>query len=74
MALLAGSPAIGAGDNAAATAALTAAGLPSTDQRGTGFSRIVNGTVDIGAYEVQTTQATTTTLSPITSPINVGRA
>jgi hypothetical protein len=43
-ALLVGSPAIDAGDNTAA-AALT------TDQRGTGFPRIVNSTVDIGAFE-----------------------
>lgn len=41
-ALLAGSPAINAGDNA---------GAPATDQRG--FTRIVGGTVDIGSYEVQ---------------------
>ena len=44
MALLPGSPAIDAGSNAAATA---------TDQRG--FQRIVNGTIDIGAFEVQVT-------------------
>ena len=46
MALLPGSPAIDAGSNA-----LIAAGV-TTDQRG--LPRIVNGTVDIGAYEVQT--------------------
>jgi hypothetical protein len=40
MALLRGSPAIDAGDNANA---------PATDQRG--FARIVNGTIDIGAFE-----------------------
>ncbi|MBK8022880.1 MAG: hypothetical protein IPK19_15975 [Chloroflexi bacterium] len=48
-ALLPGSPAINAGTNAKAVdqngAALT------TDQRGTGFPRINNTTVDIGAYE-----------------------
>ncbi|MDX6531732.1 MAG: hypothetical protein QOH41_4022 [Blastocatellia bacterium] len=48
--LLPGSPAINAGSNALAidqsNAALT------TDQRGTGFNRIVNSTVDIGAVEV----------------------
>ena len=43
--LLPGSPAIDAGDNA-----LVPSGV-ATDQRG--FSRIVNGTVDIGAFEVQ---------------------
>lgn len=48
-ALLAGSAAINAGDNTAATDA----GL-TNDQRGTSSSRIINGTVDIGAFEVQT--------------------
>src|SRR2546421_2318776 len=43
MALLPGSPALNAGNNA------LAAGL--TDQRGSGFNRIVNTTVDIGAFE-----------------------
>jgi hypothetical protein len=43
-ALLPGSPAIDAGDNSNA---------PTWDQRGPGFPRIVNGTVDVGAYEVQ---------------------
>ena len=42
MALLAGSPAINAGDNANAGA---------YDQRGAGFPRIVGGTIDIGAFE-----------------------
>ena len=41
-ALLAGSPAIDSGDNDTA---------PSTDQRGAGFPRIVQGTIDIGAFE-----------------------
>ena len=45
MALLPGSPAIDAGDNALIPAGVT------TDQRGSGFPRIVNGTVDIGAFE-----------------------
>jgi predicted outer membrane repeat protein len=43
-ALLAGSLAIEAGSNAA-TAGLT------TDQRGPGYARVINGIVDIGAYE-----------------------
>jgi hypothetical protein len=43
-ALLPGSPAIDAGDNTNA---------PAWDQRGPGFPRIVNGTIDIGAFEVQ---------------------
>jgi len=43
-ALQPGSPALDAGDNSLLT------GL-TTDQRGSGFPRIVNGTVDIGAFE-----------------------
>ncbi len=44
------SPALNAGDNT---------GAPQWDQRGPGFPRIVNGTVDIGAFEVQATGAPT---------------
>jgi hypothetical protein len=55
MALQSGSPAIDAGSNALAVDnngnALT------TDQRGTGYPRIYNGTVDIGAYEVEQTSS-----------------
>src|SRR5262249_18212577 len=47
MALLPGSPAIDSGDNTDA---------PEWDQRGPGYSRIVNGTIDRGAFEVQATQ------------------
>ena len=50
MALLPGSPAIDTGDNAA-IANPPFSGPPFTDQRGTGFARIANGTVDIGAFE-----------------------
>jgi hypothetical protein len=46
MAPACGSPAIDAGDPNFQGPALT-------DQRGTGYSRVVNGIVDIGAYEVQ---------------------
>jgi hypothetical protein len=46
MALLPGSPAIDSGDNANA---------PEWDQRGPGYPRIVNGTIDRGAFEVQKT-------------------
>ncbi len=46
MALLPGSPAIDAGDNTDA---------PDFDQRGPGFPRIVNGTINIGAFEVEAT-------------------
>ncbi len=57
-ALLPGSPAINAGSNANLPAdtfdldgdSNTAEPLP-VDQRGVGFSRVVNGTVDIGAFE-----------------------
>jgi hypothetical protein len=44
MAVLPGSPAIDAGDNT---------GAPEWDQRGPGYPRIVNGIIDIGAFEVQ---------------------
>jgi hypothetical protein len=44
MALLPGSPAIDAGDNTDA---------PDWDQRGPGYPRIVNGIIDIGAFEYQ---------------------
>jgi hypothetical protein len=42
-ALLVGSPAINAGNNSFTTGA--------TDQRGTGYARVVSGAVDIGAFE-----------------------
>jgi hypothetical protein len=48
IALLPGSPAIDAGDNTNA---------PDWDQRGPGYPRIVSGTIDIGAFEVQNTNA-----------------
>ena len=51
-ALLTGSPAINAGNNAKAVDAFGAA--LTTDQRGAGFARITNTTVDIGAYEAVT--------------------
>ena len=50
IALVTGSPAIDAGNNALAVDPTTGQPL-TTDQRG--FPRIANGTVDIGAYEVQ---------------------
>jgi hypothetical protein len=42
MALLPGRPAIDAGDNT---------GAPDCVQRGPGYPRIVNGVIDIGAFE-----------------------
>ena len=52
LALLAGSPAIGAG-NASAT-------VPATDQRG--LPRVVNGSLDIGAFQTQPPTLAFTTL------------
>jgi hypothetical protein len=54
MALLPGSPAVGAGDPTDA---------PQFDQRGPGFARIVNGMIDIGAFEVQQAVVPTVTCS-----------
>jgi hypothetical protein len=48
---LAGSPAINAGSNGVLDVAFLA-NPPAFDQRGSGFPRIVQGTVDIGAVEV----------------------
>jgi CSLREA domain-containing protein len=62
-ALLAGSPALDAGNNAL-VANPPFNGPPFTDQRGTGFARIVDGpdadttdTIDIGAFEAQVSVA-----------------
>jgi hypothetical protein len=56
-ALLAGSIAINAGDDALA---VDPGGNPlPTDQRGAGYPRIVGGTVDMGAYELQEPSAIT---------------
>lgn len=65
IALGSGSIAINAGNNAAA------AGL-TTDQRGRGFPRIVNGRVDIGAFEVRGRRSGTClgpSKSTVTSPL-----
>jgi hypothetical protein len=57
LALVAYSPAINTGDNAVTSSSTLLASLGisplSTDQRGSGFARKVDGTVDIGAYEFQ---------------------
>ena len=50
MALLPGSPALDAGDPNYLT---DTANPAAYDQRGTGFSRVVNGRIDIGAFEAQ---------------------
>ncbi len=66
IALLTGSPAIDAGSNADASG--------TTDQRG--LTRIVNGRVDIGAFEVQsmtgTTTSTSTSLTAMPNPVVSG--
>jgi hypothetical protein len=80
-ALLAGSPALDAGDNAAAAA------IPlTTDQRGAGFGRTLDAadadttqTVDIGAFEADPsvediTDKSTDEDTPIVVPFNVGDA
>jgi hypothetical protein len=61
MALQAGSPAIGVG-----SVALIPAGV-TTDQRGTGFARVVGGKVDIGAFQSQPAAAVVTTPTPMLS-------
>ncbi len=62
VALLPGSPAVGKG---------ITTGAPTTDERG--FPRIVNGRIDVGAFEVQPA-ATTTTLTSSLNPAPVGQA
>lgn len=52
-ALLANSPALNSGDNALAVDPTDGNAALATDQRGTGFTRIVGGTVDMGAFEEQ---------------------
>jgi hypothetical protein len=61
-ALLPGSPAIDAGDNTNA---------PMWDQRGAPFRRIVNGTIDIGAFEVQARAHGRPTGQPLPNPVPV---
>ncbi len=65
MALLDGSAAIDTGDPLFTTP-------PDFDQRGTGFSRLINCVVDIGAYEVQTLPETETLDSVTDIPDNTG--
>ncbi len=58
-ALVAGSPAINAGDNALAVDAMS--NPLTTDQRGTGFPRVLGAAVDIGAVEAVTSPSATIT-------------
>jgi|GEM_PF-2219850 len=62
MALLAGSPAIDAGSNALAMDA--GGNALTTDQRDTGFARVNNGTVDIGAFESAPPVVVVTVVTP----------
>ena len=55
LALLSDGPATDAGSNILIPIDPNTSTAFTTDQRGTGFDRIVNGTVDIGAFEVQPT-------------------
>jgi len=59
--LLAGSPAVDAGDPSFTPP-------PDYDQRGSGFQRVVNGRVDIGAFEVQ--PPTPSYAAQVQAPIN----
>lgn len=82
IALLPGSPAIDAGDDALALDEKSAA--LSTDQRGSGFDRIVKGlatsaaaTVDIGAFELFAAPGFTTdqlSVSAVGAPVNLASA
>src|SRR5207244_1169013 len=65
IALLAGSSAIDKGSNTFVSAG-------TTDQRG--LTRIVNGTVDIGAFEVQGPSASTFTVTGFPSSVQAGTA
>ncbi|HKB36541.1 MAG TPA: DUF4214 domain-containing protein, partial [Gemmataceae bacterium] len=60
MALTSNSPAYGAGD-------ASVPGLPTTDQRGPGFARTVNGRLDLGAFEIQNAVTINTVAAPDTA-------
>lgn len=72
-ALLPGSSAIDAGDNCVTEAAHCGdSNVPTltTDQRGPGFNRFVNNTVDIGAFESRGFTIVATSGTPQSAPIN----
>jgi len=69
MALVDGSPAIGAGSTALIPAGVT------TDQRGPGYPRILSGLVDIGAFEFKPVKTmTSVALTTGTNPSKYGTA
>jgi hypothetical protein len=65
-ALLPGSPAINQGNPAFVPP-------PATDQRGAGFNRVINGRVDMGAYEFQPPSTTTILVSSL-NPVRKGQS
>jgi hypothetical protein len=66
MALLAGSPAINTGNS---SLALAPDSTPlTTDQRGSGFPRVNNGTVDMGAFEIRQILTDTTPIAALSAP------
>jgi hypothetical protein len=67
MALLAGSPALDAGDSSAVFV------TGPFDQRGPGFNRISNGTIDIGAFEFQVAAPPSPPPSPAPSTLPSGK-
>jgi hypothetical protein len=73
IALLSGSPAIDAGDKSLIPNDPNTGKQYTTDQRGAGFNRVVGKSVDIGAFEVQTTD-TTIALTASPSPSAYGQA
>jgi hypothetical protein len=66
-ALLPGSPAIDAGDP-------NFTPPPLYDQRGTGYPRVVNGRIDIGSFEAQSTSTPTPTVTPTSRPTPTPRS
>ncbi len=67
LALTANSEALDAGSNAAAVDPVNAGAL-ANDQRGAGFNRVSNGTVDLGAFEFQLPNRNRPATIVLTSP------
>jgi hypothetical protein len=67
-ALLIGSPAVNAGDPA------PPAGMPTFDQRGSGFPRVQHGRIDIGAFEGLFTVAPTLVVDTLADELDGGIA